>query len=137
MTKPSEQFKQDLATNNIVDALKTALGEAIELKITTWVSEPTASNLSSQTSANAKPGNRMRTRINIVDGDIENEIGSNFIGKGPYAELQQFHLNQVQEGRNIVRQNLESVQQLFGILVSIAQRLETPPENPNSLPPGR
>ena len=135
MDKPSKQFKQSLESNNIADALKIALSEAIELEITTWVSDANSPNLPQQSEADAKPGNRMRTRINIVDGDIETEIGSNFLGNGPYVELKDFHLTQVQDGRNIIRQNLESLQQLFSILVTVAQRLETKVADAHSLPP--
>jgi len=84
----------------------------------------------------------MQTRINIVDGDIDNEIGSLFLSQGPYGELRDFHLNQVKEGRSIIRQNLESLQQLFGLLAGVVHRLPsqttvdvTP--GPNPLPPGR
>jgi hypothetical protein len=51
--------------------------------------------------------------MNIVDGDIDNEVGSQFIGNGPYTELRQFHMEQVQEGRQIIQKNLENLQQLF------------------------
>jgi hypothetical protein len=136
VAKPSEQFKQNLEGNDIAQALKVALSEAIELKITTWVSDANAIGEQTQ----ARPGNAMKTRINIVDGDIETEIGSNFLGDGPYSDLREFHLTQVQEGRTIIRQNLESLQQLFGILVGANQHFEAQPVDavaipPSSLPP--
>lgn len=98
-----------------MDALTLALGEAVELEITTWVSSSSDADL--LTESNRPPAHCcMRTRINIVDGDIDNQIGSQFIGNGPYTELRQFHLEQVQEGRQIIRHNLESIQQLFTVL---------------------
>lgn len=138
MGNTSESFKQKLDTNQIGEALKMALGEAIELKITTWVVD--ANDINAEEAP--KPGHRMQTRINIVDGDIDNEIGSLFLSQGPYGELRDFHLNQVKEGRSIIRQNLESLQQLFGLLAGVVHRLPsqttvdvTP--GPNPLPPGR
>jgi hypothetical protein len=119
MGNASESFKEKLESNQIGEALKMALGEAIELKITTWVVDANDANADGA----AKPGHRMQTRINIVDGDIDNEIGSLFLSQGPYGELRDFHLNQVKEGRSIIRQNLESLQQLFGLLAGVVHRL--------------
>lgn len=134
----SKAFKEKLASNNIADALRMALSEAIELKITTWVSDASAPEGSAQTADQPKPGHRMETRINIVDGDINTEIGSLFLSQGPYGELRDFHLQQVQEGRQIIRQNLDSLQQLFGMLVGVAQashRLPPQTLDVQSLPP--
>jgi len=111
----SEEFKEKLKAGEIVDALTLAMSEAIELKITTWVS--------SAQSEQSSPGYRMCTRMNIVDGNINNEIGTHFIGNGPYTELREFHMEQVLEGRNIIRQNLESLQQLFKVIASTLSQL--------------
>lgn len=115
----SDEFKQQLKAGKIVDALTLALGEAVELEITTWVSS--ANNSDAQPSVEAdKPTAdcRMRTRMNIVDGAIDNEVGSRFIGNGPYTELRQFHMEQVHQGRQIIQQNLENLQQLFTVLTT-------------------
>jgi hypothetical protein len=116
----SDDFKEYLKAGKIADALTLALGEAIELEITTWVSSESATDASgSNTNASqALPGHRMRTRINIVDGDIENEVGSQFLGYGPYTDLKQFHLEQVQAGRQILQHNIATLQQLFMIMTS-------------------
>ncbi len=116
----TELRKDELSVNSIRNALQTALSEAIELKITTWVVPVDDSGAAPEA---PRPGNRMFTRINIVDGDIDNEVGSQFIGNGPYAELRQFHLGQVQESREILQQNLENLQQLFSVLIGTLQRL--------------
>lgn len=109
----SDDFKEHLKAGKIGDALILALGEAVELQITTWVA--------SADSAQPLSGSRMRTRINIVEGEIDNEVGSQFIGNGPYIELRQFHQEQVQEGRQIIQNNLASLQQLFTVLASLSQ----------------
>ena len=113
----SDKFKDELQNNNFVGALKTALNEAIELEIVTWVVPAEQDNLGQDTPENALPGHLMRTRINLVDGDIDNEIGSHFVGSGPYTELRQFHLEQVQKGQDIIQKNLTNLKQLFEILV--------------------
>jgi hypothetical protein len=113
----SDKFKDELQNNNFVGALKTALSEAIELEIVTWVVPADQDELGQDTPENALPGHLMRTRINLVDGDIDNEIGSHFVGSGPYTELRQFHLEQVQKGQDIIQKNLTNLKQLFEILV--------------------
>lgn len=124
----SDEFKAKLQaaneedTSSIFDALQIALSEAIELKITTWV-EPADSSDRPVASNKGRPGYRLQTRINIVDGDIDNEIGSQFLSTGPYPELRSFHTAQVTEGREILQQNLENLQRLVGILVNTLEYL--------------
>jgi hypothetical protein len=124
----SDDFKEQLKAGNIVEALTLVLGNSVELEITTWVS---SSNSEAQTStgANQSPANsRMRTRVNIVDAEIDNEVGSQFIGNGPYTELRQFHMDQVHEGPKIIQQNLENLQHLFTVLTNTMARIpEVPP----------
>ncbi len=120
----SDDFKEQLKAGKIVDALTLALGEAVELEITTWVSS--SKNSETGTSGDGEkptPDSRMRTRMNIVDGAIDNEVGSRFIGNGPYTELRQFHMEQVQQGRQIIQQNLENLQQLFTVLSTTLAQL--------------
>ncbi len=135
----SDQFKAQLKAGEIVDALTLALSEAVELEITTWVSS-SSSDDQTLADANQPPAHsRMRTRMNIVDGDIDNEIGAQFIGNGPYTELRQFHMEQVLEGRQIIQHNLENLQQLFTVLTNTLSRLPQTSRDRNSgnsvLPP--
>jgi hypothetical protein len=119
----SDDFKEKLKAGKIVDALTLALGESVELEITTWVC---SANSKAETSAEdtLPPADcRMRTRMNIVEGAIDNEVGTQFIGNGPYTELRQFHMAQVQEGSQIIQKNLENLQQLFIIATSIISQL--------------
>ncbi|MDB9313067.1 hypothetical protein PN462_08135 [Spirulina sp. CS-785/01] len=131
----SDEFRKQLKAGKIVEALTLALGEAIELEITTWVADDDKPTQGSTQSKQGNAGNRMRTRINLVDGDIENEIGSNFIGESPYAELRDFHLEQVKEGRHIIQQNLESLQQMFVIFAGTMSRLSKNSGNSPRLSP--
>ncbi|MDJ0898592.1 MAG: hypothetical protein QNJ55_07255 [Xenococcus sp. MO_188.B8] len=106
---PLEEFRGKIASGEIFEALTVAMSEAIELNITTWV----ASNDTDELEDSSQPGYRMRTRINIVDGEIENEIGSEFVTNPAYLELQKLHLEQVQQGREILLNNLASLQTMF------------------------
>lgn len=107
----SENFKEKIKQGNLKEALISVMSEAVELKITTWVS--TEDEISS-----SKPSqcHYIRTRMNILDGDIENEIGAQFINKKSYSEVQQFHLEQVKQGHQIVHTNLENIHKMFALL---------------------
>ncbi|MBZ8181841.1 hypothetical protein [Oscillatoria salina] len=118
----SDQFKEYIKEGKIFEALTLALSEAIELEITTWVSTAN-DNPNGSNPDRPVPGNCLRTRMNMVDGDIENEVGTQFIGNAPYTELREFHLEQVKEGRKTIQQNLESLQQMFVVLASTASQL--------------
>lgn len=122
----SDEFKQLVKAGRLAEALQMAAMSAIELNIITWVNdaEPNTPAASSQ------PGYRMQTKINWIDGDIENEIGNLFLEDGPYHELRDFHLTQVSQGREIVAGNLQSLQQLFALLTRTGRK--TPASN---LPP--
>jgi hypothetical protein len=119
----SDDFKQQLKAGNFAKALAIAFSEAAELKITTWVS----SDSDDINSTVAKPGHRLHTRINIIEGDIENEIGEQFIANNPYKELRQFHFEQVAEGNQIIQSNLKSLQKLFEVLVVKNHQASTTP----------
>ena len=108
----SEEFKAKIKAGEIFEALTLAMSEAIELEITTWVGEEGDTNSPN----GSEPGKRMQTRINLVEGKMENEVGSEFIGNGPYQELQEFHQTQVKQGRQMILDNLESLQKMFVVL---------------------
>ena len=110
----------NLDANSILDAIKSAIVEVVELEITTWVEEPSTSEEEALNITKvAKPGNRIYTKINLISGDIENEVGSQFLASGPYAELLNFHLVQVKDSREIMQKNIESVQKIYKILMEM------------------
>ncbi|HBE16926.1 MAG TPA: hypothetical protein DEG17_11770 [Cyanobacteria bacterium UBA11149] len=119
----SDEFKQQLQAGRIVDALTLALAESVELKITTWVSSAHTEAKHSSNPDEPPASCRMRTRLNIVEGSIDTEVGSQFIGNGPYTELRQFHMDQVQSGRQIIQHNLENLQQIFTVLTHTLAQL--------------
>lgn len=126
---PSDDFKAQLKAGNINEALSLALNGAVDLKITTWVT----SDRDKQTSP--QPGHRLRTRINTIEGKVDNEIGDQFIGNGPYRELRQFHLDQVSQGNQIIHSNLKSLQTLFEVVIamqSARRRMAALPSFPGS-----
>ena len=118
----SDDFKAQLKAGNIPEALALALSEAVELKFTTWVPSEEDVEISE-----AQPGHRLRTRINMIEGEVEHEIGEEFIGNGRYRELKQFHLEQVAQGSQLIENNLKSLQKLFEVLVAVHYPDTTPP----------
>jgi hypothetical protein len=113
----SDDFKREFKAGNYAEALKIALTEAIELKITTCVVSDDASGI--DPTRQDAGSDRMYTRINIIDGNIENEIGSHFLTGEPYSELCQFHLGQVQQGSHIINRNLQNLHTMFSTLTSV------------------
>ena len=122
-----EQFKDKIKAGEIYDALALAMSEAIELKITTWVASSETDNLDDD----SKPGYRMRTRINLVDGEVENEIGREFATNPAYEELQKLHLEQVRQGREIILNNLASLQTMLATLNDTMAQM---PKSADNLP---
>ncbi|MGF1935747.1 MAG: hypothetical protein RM347_015395 [Nostoc sp. ChiQUE02] len=133
--KPSSEFKRKVKKLNtkgegfniddVIDAIQTAIVEVVELEITTWVPESSNQFEELQRQQIAKPGNRMYTVINLIDGDINNEVGSEFVGSGPYTELREFHLSQIKESREIMQKNIESLQKLYGFIIEIIKSRKT------------
>lgn len=116
----------NLDANRIIDAIKSAIAEVVELEITTWVEEPsTQSPEELPVTKIVKPGNRIYTKINLISGDIENEVGSQFLASGPYAELLNFHLVQVKDSREIMQKNIESIQKIYKILMEMYNSRKT------------
>ncbi|MEA5627017.1 hypothetical protein [Nostoc sp. UHCC 0251] len=111
--------KKGLDVDEIIDAIKTVIVEVIDLKITTWVAE--SSDQAQNEIETPKPGNRIYTRINLVNGDIQNEIGSQFTDSGLYKEIREFHLTQVKDSREIIQKNIESVEKLYGLFMEIVK----------------
>ena len=108
----SQEFQNLLRSGKIADAMTLALSEMIELKIRTRVVPADADGADGD-----RPGYQMQTRINIVDGDIDNEVGSLFLKEGLYSELRSLHTQQVVQAQEIIRTNIESIQALLGVLI--------------------
>ncbi|MDZ8225566.1 MULTISPECIES: hypothetical protein [unclassified Nostoc] len=141
LSKPSSEFKRKVNKLNtkgegfniddVIDAIKTAIVEVVELEITTWVPDSSIQVEQPQEQQVAQPGNRMYTIINLIDGDINNEVGSQFVGSGSYTELREFHLSQIKESREIMQKNIESLQKLYGFFIEIMKSRKTSQQSPS------
>lgn len=98
----SERFQNKLKENkNFGDALIEIFSDLVQLEIVTWVAH--------EGDTTHKSGNRLRTTINLIDGDIENELGADFLQGSPYAELRTFHELQVNKGTETIANNLKTL----------------------------
>lgn len=98
----SIRFQKELKeTKNFGDALVAVFAELVQLKIVTWVA--------ASGDKEPKPGNRLKTTINLIDGDIENEIGSKFLTDADYIKLREFHESQVAKGSETIAKNLQTL----------------------------
>ncbi|MFM7600672.1 MAG: hypothetical protein ACKO7R_05660 [Pseudanabaena sp.] len=108
-TTASVRFQSKLKeTKNFGDALVEIFSDLVQLEIVTWVAH--------EGDTTHRAGNRLKTKINLIDGDIENELGADFLQGSPYAELRGFHEVQVEKGSETIANNLKT-------LVDIGQKV--------------
>lgn len=140
----SDNFKKHLEMGNLNEALRAAVSEAVQLTITTWVvpdqsdqSDPSESldNTTQDRPEKSQSGYRLCTRFNLIGGTVDNEIGSQFLTRGPYTELQDLHLQQVKSGPAILLNNLKSLQKLAELWAIAHQSSPTPTSKNSSLSP--
>lgn len=111
----SVRFQNKLKENkNFGDALVEVFSDLVRLEIVTWVAH--------EGDTTHKSENRLKTTINLIDGDIENELGADFLHGSPYAELRGFHEMQVDKGAETIANNLKTLvdigQKVTGLLES-------------------
>lgn len=112
----TKEFKQAIREGRLSDALAIVMGNAPELHITTKIAD------SSQDSFSSGKEKALQTHINLVQGKITNEIGEELIEDNLYGFIQEFHLQQLAQGHQIIEQNLQSIQQIFRLLSVLQQQ---------------
>jgi hypothetical protein len=100
--------------------VKDSLDNLVTLKIITSVGPVPAvddkGNLIAGVSAHL-----MRSRINLLQGDIVTEIDPAFV-TGELKDLRDFHMRREQEGSAIVDKNIEVLRSLLSFAVEATQR---------------
>ncbi|AFY37166.1 hypothetical protein Lepto7376_0769 [[Leptolyngbya] sp. PCC 7376] len=112
----SNEFKKALRSGDLPEAFVMAMGKATELNITTKVVKADGSVVEDY-----DPAQCLETRLDILNGTIENLVGEEFVGNGKYIELQEFHQQQVALGNRKIQENFQSLQELFRLLVTLQQ----------------
>ncbi|MEM8673051.1 MAG: hypothetical protein AAGF83_04160 [Cyanobacteria bacterium P01_G01_bin.67] len=108
----SEDFKQAIRAGNISEAFLVAMSNAPQLNITTKIISADGHQVDAVPS---QLDNYLHTHINLIEGKIENEIGEQLTGDR-YAEIKQFHLQQVTQGHQTIQENLISLQKMFQLM---------------------
>ena len=125
--KPSEKFKQAIKEGKIQDAFAIALGNAPQLKITSWIADPEAEG---EPKKQPRSQECLRTHLNLIEGEIVNEIGEGAISDELYSTLQQFHLQRVAYSHQTVGENIQTLQQMFRLLTRLQKQQQGEPVSP-------
>jgi hypothetical protein len=105
----SAEFQQKLRSGQIYDALALVVQETIELEITTRMTEDPECDRSAN-------DEYLRTKINLLTGNIQNEVGKNVVANPNFPKLQQLHLDQLVASQQGVQGYLEQIQAILAIL---------------------
>lgn len=106
----SEEFNQKLQAGQIHEALSLVLRSASELDITTTLAE-------TEDGDRATNGEYLRTTINLLTGEVRNEVGKDLLGDpSVYSKLQQLHVERTIASHRIARGYLEQIQSILAML---------------------
>ena len=106
-TATQQEFADAVASgdeNNILAAFRKAFLNAIELKITTTVTE--------------KSPKSIQTTINLLDGDITTTMHQDF-APDPQS-VANFHKEQVNKGEQIIERNVNTLKNLADTLMNMS-----------------
>ena len=104
----SEIFNQKLQAGQIHQALALLVRDASELDVTTRMTEDTNSQPSSS--------EYLRTKINLLTGEIQNEVGKDLVTRTSYIKLQQLHIDQIVVSHRLVQGYLDRVKAILTVL---------------------
>ncbi len=118
----NDDFKKAIIEGKLNEALAIAVSKAPELKITTTITPSQYTELNTNSASDNESIKRLHTRINLVEGEVYNEISEELIGNVLYEEIQQFHFEQVARGHQTIQKNLESLQSMFGLMTALQKQ---------------
>ncbi len=120
----SEEFQQKIQAGQINEALALVLNQANQLSVTTQITDDiqvgVGEELSSDnadTVAQSAKSEYLATTINLLTGEIQNEVGRGLIvNSSSYIKLQQLHIDRIISSYRILQGFLH---QIKGILTAI------------------
>jgi hypothetical protein len=122
----SQEFQAKLQAGKIHEALALAIQAASDLDITTRMTE---ADLPSHRSDGSE---YLRTKINLLTGNVENEVGKKIVtDSNNYLKLQQLHIDRVADSHRLVCSYLH---QLAAILTALPATAENNPRVAEDLP---
>jgi hypothetical protein len=106
----NQEFQQKLRAGQIHEALSLVMQDAIELDITTRLTEDIASSQSDGSEY-------LRTKINFLTGNVQNEVSENVLTDSiNYLRLQKLHTDRVVSSHRLVRDYLQQIEAILTVL---------------------
>jgi hypothetical protein len=106
-----EEFQEKLQAGQLQEALALMLREPMELDVTTRMTED------SMASSHCSDNEYLRTKINLLTGKIQNEVGKDVIvDSNIYLKLQQLHIDQVDASYQIIQDYLDRITAIVALL---------------------
>ena len=106
-----EEVKAKIRNGEIDEAMAIAMSEALKLEIVTSSSE------------NAEPSNSIyfRSIIDLLENEIENELGESFGNSQANNHIEKIHFQEVETAHQKILQNIQSLQQMFSLIQNNSQ----------------
>lgn len=121
----SQEFQRTLQSGKIHEALALLVRDAAEIDVTTRLMADSTNSQASQTGY-------LRTKINLLTGEIQNEVGKGVVtDSSSYVKLQKLHIEQIVASDRIVQGYWHQLKTILGELSTTAT--ESPRRNPDSL----
>ncbi|MEB3192190.1 MAG: hypothetical protein VKL42_17760 [Snowella sp.] len=131
--KSKEAFQQKLDKKDWFGAFISAVEDAVNLEVATVIediNDPSSRGKSAKEIGES--GKVLYTRINLVQGDIVNIFGREFITEPANQPLMEFHKEQVLDGKNVIKNNIETLKSIIEYAMKFKQN--TVQENPTNSP---
>jgi hypothetical protein len=101
-----EEVKAKIRNGDIDEAMAIAMSEALKLEIVTSSSE------------NSQPSQaiHLRTVIDLLENEIENELGESFGNTANNNNIEKIHFQEVETAHQKILQNIQSLQKMFSLI---------------------
>jgi hypothetical protein len=110
---------------SFLTAAITGLSELTRLEINTIVGSYTFNkdeNNKNTTIKNDDAAERMCSQINLITGDITTAMTEKFVAE--YKELRDYHMQRENQGHEIVKRNMEVLQQILTVITAFNKEKE-------------
>lgn len=127
-TPQKEAFKKSINDKNFFEAFAVVVKDLTQLKITTIVEDEFEEENTWSVPVKeleGKPGKRLVTIIDLINGDITNIVGNRFINNQDYTTIRDQHIEQVAKGQDIIKSNLGILQSALKELIELGKATGT------------
>ncbi len=111
----------DRTGQSFFDKVLEKAADLSSLTIQTIVGDFTVDENNMKILATPQKSDSMLTRIDLIDGDITTAMSTKFL-EGDYKELREFHAKREQEGRDIIKKNIETLETIAKAIINIQQK---------------